>query len=110
MPTLPLTRSDVETYLGVTAGPGEQTWLDAAAAAASVFAARHGAGVELVDGDPLDVPADVRLGAVMLAGRWFQRRNSITGVASFGDFGPAYVRSRDPDVSQLLGLDRPGVA
>jgi hypothetical protein len=110
MPQLPLSSADVEGYLGVSAGPNEAQWLADAAAAASAFAARHGAGVVLDPLVPVEVSADVRLGAVMLAGRWFQRRNSITGVASFGDFGPAYVKSTDPDVAMLLGLYRPGVA
>lgn len=109
MAQLPIVRADVEAYLGVSATPTELQWIDAAAAAASSFAARHGLGVVLVDGEPVDAPADVRLGAVMLAGRWFQRRNSVTGVASFSDFGPAYVKSTDPDAAMLLGLYRPGV-
>lgn len=109
MPELPITRPDVEAYLGVQASPGEQAWLDASAEAASSFAARHGLGLaSLVE--PVDAPADVRLGAVMLAGRWFQRRNSLTGVAAFSDFGPAYVKQYDPDAAMLLGLFRPGVA
>lgn len=108
MPTLPIVRADVEAYLGVSASVPEQGWLDDAAAAASSFAARHGLGVVLGT-EPIDVPADVRLGAVMLAGRWFQRRNSATGVASFSDFGPAYVKAYDPDAAMLLGLFRPGV-
>ena len=109
MAQLPIVRGDVESWLGVAATAAEQAWLDAAAEAASAFAARHAVGQELVDGTPLDVPADVRLGAVMLAGRWFQRRNSVTGIASFGEFGPAYVKSFDPDAATLLGLFRPGV-
>lgn len=108
MGTLPIVRGDVEAYLGVTASAAEQPWLDAAASAASSFAARQALGVTL-GAEPVEAPADVRLGTVMLAGRWFQRRNSVTGVASFGDFGPAYVKSTDPDVALLLGLYRPGV-
>lgn len=108
MPQLPVTAGDVQAYLGVTASAAELPWLTDAAAAASAFAARQ-VGVDLTPG-PVDVPADVRLAAVMLAGRWFQRRNSVTGVASFGDFGPAYVKATDPDVALLLGMYRPGVA
>lgn len=107
MATLPISRADVEAYLGVSATPAEEEWLDEAAAAASSFAARHALGVELVGS--VEVPAETRLGTVMLAGRWFQRRNSLTGVASFGEFGPAYVKQYDPDAALLLGLFRPGV-
>lgn len=110
MAQLPITRADVEGYLGVVAGDSEAQWVDAAAAAASSFAARQALGVVLVEGVPVDAPDDVRLGAVMLAGRWFQRRNSTTGIASFSDFGPAYVKQYDPDAAMLLGLFRPGVA
>lgn len=109
MPQLPISRADVESYLGVSATEPEQQWVDAAAAAASSFAARHALGVVL-GVDPVTVPADVQLGAVILAGRWFQRRNSLSGVAAFGDFGPAYVKQYDPDAAMLLGLFRPGVA
>lgn len=105
-----MTRADVEGYLGVGAMPAEQGWLDAAAAAASSFAARHALGVVLDPELPVEVDADVQLGAVMLAGRWFQRRNSLTGVATFGEFGPAYVKQYDPDAALLLGLFRPGIA
>lgn len=109
MSTLPISRADVEAYLGVSAAPAEQPWLDAAAEAASSFAARHALGIIVAPGVPVEAPADVRLGAVMLAGRWFQRRNSVTGVASFGEFGPAYVKATDPDVALLLRMFHPGV-
>ena len=112
MSQLPISRGDVEGFLGVTAIPSEQQAMSAAADAASAFAARHALG--LTDPlpsteSPVDVSGDVWLGAVMLASRWFGRRNSPSGVAQFSDLGPAYVRSSDPDVAILLGLDRPRV-
>lgn len=106
--TLPVTGSDVQEYLGVTASQGETVWIEAAAAAASQFAARYALGTVLGP-EPVPVGADVRLGAVILAGRWFQRRNSLAGVAAFSDFGPAYVKQYDPDAALLLGMFRPGV-
>lgn len=66
--------------------------------------------VAFVDGLP-DVTAGAwtdreQLGAVMLCGRLIRRRNSPGGVEAFGDQGAAYVRRNDPDVAQLLRLDR----
>lgn len=43
-------------------------------------------------------------GAVMLAARVARRRNSPSGVESFGELGPVYVQRNDPDIAQLLGL------
>lgn len=113
MPTLPIVRGDVETALGVAATTAEQPFLDSACAAASVTAYRH--TLELTPAEypsveaPLEVGADIWLGVVMLANRWFARRNSPGGIAAFADMGPAYIRSTDPDVAVLLRLDRPAV-
>lgn len=61
----------------------------------------------LPPGPPADGQAwdeDVALGALMLAGRLWARRNSPAGVAQFGSEGAAYVQRQDPDVAMLLGL------
>lgn len=49
-------------------------------------------------------PADIVLGASMLAARLFRRKNSPAGVESFGQLGAAYVMRNDPDIAQLLAL------
>ncbi|QFG13038.1 head-to-tail adaptor [Gordonia phage Schiebs] len=49
-------------------------------------------------------PANVAEGATMLAARLHRRRNSPSGVESFGELGPVYVQRNDPDVAMLLGL------
>lgn len=49
-------------------------------------------------------PAAVVEGATMLAGRLFRRRESVAGVAAFGELGPVYVMRNDPDVAMLLNL------
>lgn len=54
------------------------------------------------DGQPW--PSDHVVGAVMLAGRIYTRRNSPAGVAMFGAEGAVYVQRNDPDVAMLLGL------
>lgn len=62
---------------------------------------------------PEEWPADVVLGAQLLAARLFARRNSPEGVASFSDAGAVYVQRNDPDVAMLLkigGYARPGIA
>jgi hypothetical protein len=52
------------------------------------------------------------LGATMLAGRLWRRRNSPAGVESFAGDAAVYVQRNDPDVAMLLELGaytRPGV-
>lgn len=57
------------------------------------------------DADGLDNwPARVVEGATMLAGRIWRRKDSPSGVDSFGAFGPVYVQRNDPDVAQLLRM------
>lgn len=51
-------------------------------------------------------PANVELGATMLAARVYRRRNSPAGVESLGEAGPVYVSRNDPDLAQLLELGR----
>lgn len=53
-------------------------------------------------------PADVVLGATMLAARLFRRRDTPQGVATFGDNAALYVQRTDPDVALLLGLGEYG--
>jgi hypothetical protein len=63
----------------------------------------------LVGADPdADWPADVWQGAVMLAARWYRRRNTPAGVESYAD-NVVYLPRRDADVSALLHLARPAV-
>ena len=49
-------------------------------------------------------PASVTVGATRLVARLYSRRNSPTGVESFGLDGPVYVQRNDPDIAQLLEL------
>jgi hypothetical protein len=97
----PVTAADVAAQLGTPVRDVDAGALDRATAAAVDYVQVHVPA-------PLDTPA-VTLGTCLLAARWFARRGSPGGFASFGEFGPAYVRSTDPDVARLLGLDRPVV-
>lgn len=44
------------------------------------------------------------LGAVMLAARWYRRRNSPGGVESLGD-ASVYITRWDSDIARLLRID-----
>jgi hypothetical protein len=50
------------------------------------------------------VPADVKLGAVMLAWRWYQRRASPLGVVTAPSGDPVSILRNDPDIARLLGV------
>lgn len=58
--------------------------------------------------DPFDPeatwPDRIVLGATMLAGRLWRRKNSPAGVEAFGSMGATYVMRSDPDIAQLLAL------
>jgi hypothetical protein len=49
-------------------------------------------------------PDRVVMGATLLAGRYYRRKNSPAGVEAMGAAGPVYVSRTDPDVAQLLQL------
>jgi hypothetical protein len=112
MAGFPITAADVQGHLGVGGGqPGHQAGQDAAAAAASAWVADKVLGLSPDDPAtwPDTVNAALHLGCVLLAARWYGRRSSANGVASFAEFGVAYVSRTDPDVANLLGLNRPQV-
>lgn len=48
------------------------------------------------------VPPDVNEACILKAAALFKRKDSPTGVASFGDFGVVRVGRNDPDVMELL--------
>lgn len=45
-----------------------------------------------------------RMGAVMLAARWYRRKNSPGGIESAGDT-TTYIARYDSDISRLLNID-----
>ena len=50
-----------------------------------------------------EIPADVEQACILRSASIFKRKESIDGVASFGEFGPVRIsRQRDPDVAALL--------
>lgn len=52
--------------------------------------------------------ADVALGTVRLAGRWFTRRSSPDGTIAMGDLGTTTVPGFDSDIERLLSIGRYG--
>lgn len=90
------------------AGPGYQgdpaadVDLEAARAGAASYVERVRPDLDWVAG-PSD---DVKLGALILARRFYARKGSPMGVATFAEFGAAQIVRLDPDVERLLGLGR----
>ena len=54
----------------------------------------------------LEVPADIKLGTLRLAARWYSRRKSPSALVDFGDLGSARIPSFDPDIDRLLRIGR----
>lgn len=48
------------------------------------------------------IGADAKLAGLLMASRWYSRRNSPDGLVGFGDMGGASIRNLDPDVRDLL--------
>lgn len=82
-----------------------QRQLDAAVS----FVQRVRPGFNYAD-DPLveapEPPADLVLGTVRLAGRWYTRRRSPDALVAMGELGSARIPSFDPDIERLLGIGR----
>lgn len=100
-----VTPDQVKAYLGVTTLTAADTaHLSVVADAVNVYVTALNAG-------SAEFPADMQLGAIMLAGRLYTRRNSPNGVATFTDMGASYVARYDPDVERLLRIGKyaPGV-
>lgn len=91
-----LTAREVAQYAGIQ--PVELTEIEQVAAAVESLLISWGYTA------PWDT--HTRLGAIMLAGRVYRRRNSPAGVEAMGELGPVYVQRNDPDIAQLLGLGR----
>lgn len=51
----------------------------------------------------------VYLGMTMLAARLYKRKDTPSGLESFGEWGSSYVSRYDPDVAKLLRLHAPSM-
>lgn len=80
--------------------------------AAVTFVERIHDGRYNFDADPLvelPVPdADLELGTIRLAGRWFTRRRSPDGLVAMAEMGAGRVPSFDADIERLLRIGRHG--
>lgn len=50
----------------------------------------------------------LKLGAAMLAHRWYSRRAAPLGVAGYAEMGSAGILRYDPDIAKLLGIGTEG--
>lgn len=55
-----------------------------------------------------NVPADVKLGAAMLAWRLYQRRAAPLGITTSTTGDPVEILRSDPDIARLLGIEGSG--
>jgi hypothetical protein len=53
-----------------------------------------------------EVPADLQLGTLRLAGRWHVRRRSPDALIQAGELGTSRVPTFDPDIERLLRIGR----
>jgi hypothetical protein len=53
-----------------------------------------------------DPTADLKLGTLRLAARWFARRTSPEALVEMGDLPAGRIPSFDPDIDRLLGIGR----
>jgi hypothetical protein len=86
----------------------EETALELAADAAAEYV--EDLHPELFTGQAFQPTARVRLGATMLANRWYQRRSSPLGIAGYAEMGGAGILRYDPDIARLLGIGTDGGA
>lgn len=103
-----LSPTEVAAHVGVTNVTGDKVALVTACSAAEVW----------VEGQRPDiawatigtaVPADVKLGAMMLAWRWYQRKSAPVFGGATGPTGdPVYLLKDDPDIARLLGVSMDG--
>lgn len=109
--TGPLTDDDVKAlpYVGADLDEGDAARLERIVEAVNEFVrdlpiagkARRDTQAEA---DAAGWPSRIVEGGVLLAGRFYRRRDTAGGVAVLGDEGPVWVQRNDPDVSLLLQL------
>ena len=102
-----MTVEGVANYLGMRPVPDPSSpdgiHLQAAVDAANAMAPRLCPAIRALV-PPAPWPADAYQGMLMLAGRLWERRNSVAGVQAFTEMGPSYVARYDPDIERLLGV------
>jgi hypothetical protein len=105
--------ADVTAWLNITVASANDTALvTQAAAASSQFCWRRRQEAGYLSDSLTTVPsADVKLGAVMLAGAYYRMRGSLGDTfATFDGMGTAPMPGLTAAIKQLLGVDRPAIA
>jgi len=104
-----ITREDVIAALGMSSSAVDPStpdgmWLDDTVAAINISVPRVVPTVRAAD-PSLPWPDDVHAGAVLQAGRLFQRRASMGGaLQAYDSMGPTYIARWDPDVERMFGI------
>lgn len=106
-PTLDELKDDLKIALTDTR---DDTVLQRQLDASVTFVQRVRVGSFNFDADPtstLPAPtADLELGTIRLAGRWFTRRRSPDALIAMADSASSRVPSFDPDIDRQLGIGR----
>lgn len=103
-----ISTDDVRAWLKLEPGADDAV-LELAVGATNAWVATVPYVANLEPTDPVTPwPADVVLGATMLAARWYRRRNTPAGIEAFTD-NVVYLPRRDGDVDYLLHLTRPAL-
>jgi hypothetical protein len=102
----PVTAEQVREFTDVT-DPDTDASLTQAVEAVNAYVPTLGslAGYWTTDEPPeFDPPADVIMGAIMLASRWHARRGNALGASGYQEFGASTILIQDPDIRRLLRL------
>lgn len=109
-PTVDELKSDLRSASTVVIGAGDTAQLQTVLDAAVAFVERTHAGRFNFDGesgsDLPDVPDDVRLGTLRLAGRWHVRRRSPDALVQMAELGASRVPAFDPDIERMLRIGK----
>jgi hypothetical protein len=99
----PLTSAQVRTWLDVTDESSDDSLDQAVEAVVAYVPTVPGLAAFWVD-EEFTPPADVILGAAMLANRWHERRGSALGSTGYTEFGTGTILRHDPDIARMLRL------
>jgi len=109
MTTWPPLLADLKADMNSPAGASDDAALQAQLDAAVTFVQRVRSDVDFA---PFPLPgvtvpdADLVLGTLRLAARWFTRRRSPEALVTMGELGSARIPSFDPDIERLLRIGR----
>ena len=100
-PVREITTEQVRDWMGIDRITGDDPHLARVVPAVNAYINRLPSIDRTSDGS---WAATTRLGAIMLAGRWFRRKNSPDGISSIGEV-TTYISRWDSDIARLLNID-----